>query len=61
MIELYLDTADVEQVKRFDRCLPLKGVTTNPTILAKSQQAEPNATRHARCFNWNTSLSCSGR
>lgn len=38
MIELYLDTADVEQVKRFDRCLPLKGVTTNPTILAKSQQ-----------------------
>lgn len=38
MIELYLDTADVEQVKRFSRCLPLKGVTTNPTILAKSQQ-----------------------
>jgi len=38
MIELYLDTADVEEVKRFDSCLPLKGVTTNPSILAKSKQ-----------------------
>lgn len=38
MIELYLDTADVEQTKRFEQCLPLKGVTTNPTILAKSRQ-----------------------
>ncbi|MCG6199970.1 fructose-6-phosphate aldolase [Psychromonas antarctica] len=36
MIELYLDTADIEQVARFKQCLPLKGVTTNPTILAKS-------------------------
>lgn len=36
MIELYLDTADVEQTRRFSQCLPLKGVTTNPTILAKS-------------------------
>ncbi|MFV0574205.1 MAG: fructose-6-phosphate aldolase [Vibrio sp.] len=38
MIELYLDTADVEKVKRFNQCLPLKGVTTNPSILAKSKQ-----------------------
>ncbi len=36
MIELYLDTADVKQVARFNKCLPLKGVTTNPSILAKS-------------------------
>lgn len=38
MIELYLDTADVEQTQRFSQCLPLKGITTNPTILAKSRQ-----------------------
>ncbi len=38
MIELYLDTADVAEVKRFNQCLPLKGVTTNPSILAKSKQ-----------------------
>lgn len=36
MFELYLDTADVEKVARFNACLPLKGVTTNPSILAKS-------------------------
>lgn len=38
MIELYLDTADVAEVIRFNRCLPLKGITTNPSILAKSKQ-----------------------
>lgn len=38
MIELYLDTADVAETKRFNQCLPLKGVTTNPSILAKSKQ-----------------------
>ncbi len=38
MIELYLDTADTTEVKRFNQCLPLKGVTTNPSILAKSTQ-----------------------
>ncbi|MFT6984943.1 MAG: fructose-6-phosphate aldolase 1 [Psychromonas sp.] len=36
MIELYLDTADIEQVARFNQCLPLRGVTTNPSILARS-------------------------
>ncbi|MGR9044480.1 MAG: fructose-6-phosphate aldolase [Gammaproteobacteria bacterium] len=36
MLELYLDTADVEQVARFNECLPVKGVTTNPSILAKA-------------------------
>ncbi|MEI8631262.1 fructose-6-phosphate aldolase [Vibrio sp. PP-XX7] len=38
MIELYLDTADIGAVRRIDRCLPLRGVTTNPSILAKSKQ-----------------------
>jgi len=37
MIELYLDTADIKQVARFNECLPLKGVTTNPSILARSE------------------------
>ena len=36
MLELYLDSADVQQVLRFQACLPIKGVTTNPSILAKS-------------------------
>jgi len=36
MFEFYLDTADITQLTRFQACLPLKGVTTNPTILAKS-------------------------
>lgn len=36
MIEFYLDTADAAQVARFTQCFPLKGVTTNPSILANS-------------------------
>lgn len=36
MIELYLDTIDIKQVTRFNHCLPIRGVTTNPTILAKA-------------------------
>lgn len=36
MLELYLDTADVQQIARFNACLPIKGVTTNPSILAKA-------------------------
>ncbi|MGR9072135.1 MAG: fructose-6-phosphate aldolase [Gammaproteobacteria bacterium] len=35
MLELYLDTADIREVKRLNAFLPLRGVTTNPTILAK--------------------------
>lgn len=34
-MELYLDTADVTAVKRLARILPLHGVTTNPSIVAK--------------------------
>lgn len=33
-MELYLDTADVNAVKRLARVLPLAGVTTNPAIVA---------------------------
>ena len=36
MFELYLDTTDTVQIARFNKALPLKGITTNPSILAKS-------------------------
>lgn len=36
MFELYLDSADVGQISRFSACLPLRGITTNPSILAKA-------------------------
>jgi len=36
MIELYLDTVDLEQVKRLNTCLPVRGVTTNPSILSNA-------------------------
>ncbi|ACY83299.1 fructose-6-phosphate aldolase [Edwardsiella piscicida] len=35
-MELYLDTADCAAVQRLARILPLAGVTTNPSILARS-------------------------
>jgi fructose-6-phosphate aldolase 1 len=36
MIEFYLDSADVAQITRFHACLPIKGITTNPSILANA-------------------------
>jgi len=36
MIELYLDFVDIKQISRLNACLPVKGVTTNPTILANA-------------------------
>lgn len=36
MIELYLDTVDAVQVNRLNACLPVRGVTTNPSILANA-------------------------
>lgn len=36
MFELYLDSADLGQISRFGACLPVHGITTNPSILAKS-------------------------
>lgn len=38
-MELYLDTADVSAVKRLSRILPLQGVTTNPSIVAKERKS----------------------
>lgn len=35
-MELYLDTADSAAVKRLAAILPIKGVTTNPSIIAKA-------------------------
>ncbi|QYN46488.1 fructose-6-phosphate aldolase [Gilliamella sp. ESL0405] len=35
-MELYLDTANVDAIKRLAAILPIKGVTTNPSIVAKS-------------------------
>jgi len=37
-MELYLDTADVSAVKRLHSILPIKGVTTNPSIIAKEKK-----------------------
>lgn len=37
-MELYLDTADVKIIEKFNRTLPLAGVTTNPSIIAKSKR-----------------------
>lgn len=34
-MELYLDTADAEAVRKLVRILPLQGVTTNPSIIAR--------------------------
>jgi TalC/MipB family fructose-6-phosphate aldolase len=36
MFELYLDTADLGQISRFSACLPVRGITTNPSILARA-------------------------
>ncbi len=36
MFELYLDTADIGQISRFNACLPVRGITTNPSILARA-------------------------
>ncbi len=38
MIEMYLDSADLEKIACVSSSLNLKGVTTNPSILAKADQ-----------------------
>ncbi|MGD1456119.1 transaldolase family protein [Vibrio harveyi] len=35
-MSVYLDTSDIEQIKTLSDLLPIAGVTTNPTIVAKS-------------------------
>ncbi|KQN54373.1 fructose-6-phosphate aldolase [Erwinia sp. Leaf53] len=37
-MEFYLDTADVATVRRLAPILPIKGVTTNPSIVARSKR-----------------------
>ncbi len=34
MLEIYLDTANLDDIKQLSAILPLKGVTTNPSIMA---------------------------
>ncbi|TCP96501.1 fructose 6-phosphate aldolase [Cricetibacter osteomyelitidis] len=36
-MELYLDTANLKDVERLARILPIQGVTTNPSIVAKEK------------------------
>ncbi|MFU9004142.1 fructose-6-phosphate aldolase [Proteus sp. TSJ240517] len=37
-MEIYLDTADIDEVRKLSQVLPIAGVTTNPSIIAKSAQ-----------------------
>ena len=37
-MEYFLDTADIEAIKRIKEIFPLKGVTTNPSIIAKEKR-----------------------
>lgn len=37
-MEFYLDTADVDAVSRLAKVLPIKGVTTNPSIVARGKR-----------------------
>lgn len=37
-MEFILDTADVDEIKKLNELLTLKGVTTNPTIITKSKK-----------------------
>ncbi|MFP1461764.1 transaldolase family protein [Escherichia coli] len=38
-MELYLDTANVAEVERLARIFPIAGVTTNPSIIAASEES----------------------
>ncbi len=38
MFELYLDSAEIEQIANLNQFLPLKGITTNPSILARNHK-----------------------
>lgn len=38
MMEIYLDTADINEVSKLSQILPIAGVTTNPSIIAQSAQ-----------------------
>ena len=34
-MEFYLDSADLNAIERLARFMPIQGVTTNPSIIAK--------------------------
>ncbi len=40
-MELYLDTADLQEIETYAAILPLRGVTTNPTIVARAGRPLP--------------------
>ena len=37
-MEIFLDTADAEEIRRCKEIYPLAGITTNPSILAKEKR-----------------------
>ncbi len=37
MFEFYLDSVDIQQIARLNKCMPIKGVTTNPSILSRAK------------------------
>ncbi len=37
-MEFYLDSADLNAIERLARFMPIQGVTTNPSIVAKGRQ-----------------------
>jgi transaldolase len=44
-VELYLDTADIDEIKSAFNIGIVKGVTTNPTILLKTRKSRENSIR----------------
>lgn len=37
-MEILLDTANIETIKKYEAILPLAGVTTNPSIIKKRRE-----------------------
>ena len=37
-MEYFLDTANIEAIKRINEIFPIAGVTTNPSIIAKEKR-----------------------
>ena len=44
-MKFFVDTADLEQIKKIWKWFPLDGVTTNPTLIAQSGQEHHNVIR----------------
>ncbi|MFN1776757.1 transaldolase family protein [Clostridioides difficile] len=41
-MQLILDTGNVEEIKELCTCLPIDGVTTNPSIVSKEKRILSN-------------------